>query len=161
MLFNHKKDPDKDAMEYSKKQEKYDEKLKKLEQKQGFLNKINAIKFPTYTKNLVAIIIGVCLIDLQLSYILSFMGKDPCLDLSIKLCETILGVSFAYILRAYFDNKAEYAAKNGDCVKKGLFSNISKAINKKIGIEEDLFSEEDFICENPDNNSVENNDSDN
>lgn len=98
----------KELEEYNKRQEKYNDKLRDESQKQKYINKMNKIKINTYTKKMVAIIISVCLIDLQFSYILAFLGKDQVAEsLSIQLCTTILGVAFVYMIRAYFDTKAE------------------------------------------------------
>ena len=51
--------------------QKYTEKLEKLEKKQKYLDKCNKLTFGTYTKRLVALIIGFCLFNVELSYVLS------------------------------------------------------------------------------------------
>ena len=84
-----------------KKKEK-DPKRKKLR------DQIKSIRVDTFTKALVAFITLVSLIDLQLSYVLAFMDKATIAeDLSKHICTTILGVAFIYMIRAYFDTKAE------------------------------------------------------
>ena len=64
--------------------------------------------FKTFTKMWVAILLTIALIDLQLSYVLAFMGYDQIADtLSIAIVTEIIGVSVAYFIRAYFDSKTE------------------------------------------------------
>ena len=71
-------------------------------------DQIRSIRVDTFTKALVAFITLISLIDLQLSYILAFMDKMAIAeDLSKHICTTILGVAFVYMIRAYFDTKAE------------------------------------------------------
>ena len=71
-------------------------------------DQIRSIRVDTFTKALVAFITLVSLVDLQLSYILAFMDKMAIAeDLSKHICTTILGVAFVYMIRAYFDTKAE------------------------------------------------------
>lgn len=98
-----------EAIEFAKKQEMFDDKLKEELQKADYKNRLSRIRFASYTKNLVAIIIFICLLDLQLTYVLAFLGKTFIAEeLSKQLCITILGVAFTYMLRAYFDSKAEH-----------------------------------------------------
>lgn len=71
-------------------------------------DQIRSIRVDTFTKALVAFITLISLIDLQLSYILAFMDKMAIAEeLSKHICTTILGVAFVYMIRAYFDTKAE------------------------------------------------------
>ena len=71
-------------------------------------DQIRSIRVDTFTKALVAFITLVSLVDLQLSYILAFMDKMAIAEeLSKHICTTILGVAFVYMIRAYFDTKAE------------------------------------------------------
>ena len=64
--------------------------------------------FETCTKFITIFIVTVCLIDIQLSYILAFIGKEQIAEtLSSQIVITILGVTSAYMIRAYFDTKAE------------------------------------------------------
>lgn len=98
----------KEIEEFNNKQEELDSKLKNNNQKYSFKNKLSRMKFETYTKRLVFIVVLVCLIDLQLSYILAFLGKDQIAEsLSTQICITILGTVITYLIRAYFDTKAE------------------------------------------------------
>ena len=58
----------------------------------------------TFTKVAVTVIVAVSLIDLQLSYILAFMGKDQIAEsLSSTITETIVGVMLGYFLKALFE----------------------------------------------------------
>ena len=60
------------------------------------------------------------MIDLQLSYILAFLGKEQIAEtLSTQICVTILGTVLIYIIRAYFDTKAE---KRDEMIKSGLIT---------------------------------------
>lgn len=53
---------------------------------------------------MVILILVVALIDLQLSYILAFFGKDQIAEsLSSTIAETIIGVMLAYCLKALFE----------------------------------------------------------
>lgn len=63
-----------------------------------------AKKVSTYTKRAVTGILVVSLIDLQLSYVLAFMGKDQIAEtLSTTICTTIVGVMLGYFLKALFE----------------------------------------------------------
>ena len=53
----------------------YSKKLNKVKAKQEYLNKLNKLTFGTYTKRLVAIIIGFCLINVELSTYWHFLVK--------------------------------------------------------------------------------------
>lgn len=58
----------------------------------------------TFSKKAVALILVVSLIDLQLSYILAFMGKEQIAEtLSSTITETIVGVMLGYFLKALFE----------------------------------------------------------
>ena len=120
---------EKELEEYNRREEKYNDMLRDETQKQKFRNKMNRIKINTFTKTMVAIIIGVCIIDLQLTYVLAFMDKMQTIEgLSTQLCITILGVAFVYMIRAYFDSKAEH--KNLDNqIKDELKEDLSNKIN--------------------------------
>lgn len=58
----------------------------------------------TFTKRAVTLILIVSLIDLQLSYVLAFIGKEQIAEsLSSTIAETIIGVMLAYCLKALFE----------------------------------------------------------
>ena len=120
---------EKELEEFNKRQEKYNDMLRDEAQKQRFMNKMSKIKSHTFTKKMVIIIIGMCIIDIQLSYVLAFLDKaNPISDLSVQLCITILGVAFVYMIRAYFDSKAEHRNLDHD-IKSEIESSLSNKIN--------------------------------
>lgn len=58
----------------------------------------------TFSKKAVAIILVVSLIDLQLSYILAFMGKEQIAEsLSSEIASVIVGVMVGYFMKALFE----------------------------------------------------------
>ena len=58
----------------------------------------------TFTKKAVTIILTVSLIDMQLSYVLAFLGKDQIAEsLSSTVAEVIVGVMCGYFLKALFE----------------------------------------------------------
>ena len=96
-----------------KTKEKYEQKIEKLKVKRGFIEQIKSIRFDTFTKAMVGLIIIMACIDLQLSYVLAFLDKIQIAEeLSKQVCTTILGVALVYMIRAYFDSRAEYKNKN-------------------------------------------------
>lgn len=81
----------------------------------------------TFTKKAVAVILIISLIDLQLSYILAFIGKEQIAEsLSITIADTIIGVMLGYFLKALFET---------------FFEEREKRLNKKL--ERNCSSEED------------------
>lgn len=66
----------------------------------------------TFTKKAVAAILIVSLIDLQLSYILAFMGKEQIAEsLSSTIADTIIGVMVGYFFKALFETFFEKREK--------------------------------------------------
>ena len=58
----------------------------------------------TFTKKAVAIILVVSLVDLQLSYVLAFMGQVQIAEsLSSTIASTIVGVMLGYFFKALFE----------------------------------------------------------
>lgn len=58
----------------------------------------------SYTKKAVTVILAVSLVDLQLSYVLAFLGKEQIAEtLSSTITETIVGVMLGYFLKALFE----------------------------------------------------------
>lgn len=58
----------------------------------------------TFSKKAVAIILVVSLIDLQLSYVLAFMGKEQIAEsLSSEIASVIVGVMIGYFMKALFE----------------------------------------------------------
>ena len=136
----------KELERYRKRQEKYDDMIRDETQKQKYINRLGSIKANTFTKKMVITIISICLIDIQISYLLAFFDKmNPLSELSGTLCTTILGVAFVYMIRAYFDSKAEH--KNLDAkikadIEEKLADRVNDALNA-AGINN--VNAEDFI----------------
>lgn len=66
----------------------------------------------TFTKKAVTVILAVALIDLQLSYVLAFMGKEQIAEtLSSTIADTIIGVMLGYFLKALFETFFEEREK--------------------------------------------------
>lgn len=66
----------------------------------------------TFTKKVVAVILFVSLIDLQLSYLLAFLGKEQIAEtLSTTIAETIIGVILGYFLKSLFETYFEEREK--------------------------------------------------
>ena len=58
----------------------------------------------TFSTKAVAIILVVSLIDLQLSYVLAFMGKEQIAEsLSSEIASVIVGVMVGYFMKALFE----------------------------------------------------------
>ena len=123
---------ERELKEYKRRQEKYNDMLRDEIQKQRFRNNMNHIKINTFTKKMVALILIVCIIDLQLSYVLAFLGKASTIEgLSSQLCITILGVAFAYMIRAYFDIKTEQQNLNQK-IKNDIVDNVMSKVDSMI-----------------------------
>ena len=87
--------------------------------------------FSTFTKKAVTVILIVSLIDLQLSYILAFMGKEQIAEsLSSTIADTIIGVMLGYFFKALFET---------------FLDEREKRLNKKLEL--DRLSEEDESVE--------------
>ena len=55
----------------------------------------------TYSKRMVKHIMWVALLDLQLTYLLAFLGKEQIAEtLSGDICHTIIGVCLGYFLKS-------------------------------------------------------------
>lgn len=66
----------------------------------------------TFTKKAVTIILAVSLFDLQLSYLLAFMGKEQIAEsLSSTIASTIIGVMIGYFSKALFETFFEEREK--------------------------------------------------
>ena len=159
-----KKREEKNLEKFNQRQEEMDTIYKNKKQKSDFKSLLANLKLETYTKRLVAIIIFISIIDLQLSYILAFLDKGQIAEsLSIQVCTTIIGTAVVYMIRAYFDTKAE---KRDEMIKSGLIVDKKKEIIPKeileskireiidsTGVSEHIDSEDytsDAGTENPD-----------
>lgn len=66
----------------------------------------------TYTKKTVTAILVVSLLDIQLSYILAFIGKEQIAEsLSSTIASVIIGVMIGYFLKALFETFFEEREK--------------------------------------------------
>ena len=66
----------------------------------------------TFTKLAVTTILAVALVDLQLSYILAFMGREQIAEtLSTTIVEMVVGVMLGYFLKALFETFFEEREK--------------------------------------------------
>ena len=75
----------------------------------------------TFTKVAVTAILVTSLIDLQLSYILAFMGREQIAEqLSSRIVEMVIGVMLGYFLKALFET---------------FFEKREKRLNKQFGDE--------------------------
>lgn len=118
---------EKEKEEFNKRQEELDLKYKKAAQESRFRALLSKLKFETYTKRLVAVIVGFSIIDLQLSYVLAFLDKYQIAEsLSTQICITLLGTILVYVIRAYFDTKAE---KHNELIKDGYIDGNSKKLS--------------------------------
>lgn len=125
-----------------KTKEKYEQKTEKLKAKMGFIEQIRSIRFDTFTKAMVGLIIIMACIDLQLSYVLAFLDKIQIAEeLSKQVCTTILGVALVYMIRAYFDSRAEYKTKNdlNETIEQKTIETLQNANINNM----DMFKEED------------------
>lgn len=74
----------------------------------------------TFTKKAVTAILVFSLIDLQLSYILAFMGKDQIAEsLSSTIATTVIGVMTGYFLKSlfetFFEKREERLKRQEEC----------------------------------------------
>jgi hypothetical protein len=77
----------------------------------------------TYTKKAVAIILAVSLIDLQLSYVLAFIGKEQIAEsLSSQIASTIIGIMLGYFMKALFET---------------FFEKREERLNRSSGVEDE------------------------
>lgn len=64
--------------------------------------------FETFTKLWVSVILIFAVIDLQLSYLLAYLGRDQIAEsLSVAVVTEVIGVIAVYMVRAFFDTKSE------------------------------------------------------
>lgn len=65
-------------------------------------------KRKTYTKKLVKWILAVALVDLQLSYLLAFLGKTEIAEnLSMTVVTAIIGTVVTYCIKSFKETKEE------------------------------------------------------
>lgn len=84
----------------------------------------------TFTKKAVKAILVIALIDLQLTYILAFLGREQIAEtLSGDICKVIIGTILGYLAKSFFETREEEKNKlqktenteaNEDWLKEGL-----------------------------------------
>ncbi len=63
-------------------------------------------KFRTFTKRAVMVILFVALLDLQLSYLLAFLGREQIAEnLSSDITKVIIGTILGYLAKSFFETK--------------------------------------------------------
>lgn len=88
--------------------------------------------FETFTKLWVSILLVIAVVDLQLSYVLAYIGRDEIAEtLSVAIVTEIIGVISVYMIRAFFDTASEKKL-DYDYKKNGLSTN-----DYPVGVEDD------------------------
>lgn len=63
-------------------------------------------RFRTFTKRAVMAILFVALLDLQLSYLLAFLGREQIAEnLSSDITKVIIGTILGYLAKSFFETK--------------------------------------------------------
>lgn len=66
----------------------------------------------TYTKKAVRWILFIALFDLQITYLLAFLGKEQIAEsLSGDICTVIIGTILGYLAKSFFETNAEEKLK--------------------------------------------------
>lgn len=66
----------------------------------------------TFTKQAVRAILVVALFDLQLTYVLAFLGRTQIAEtLSGDICHVIIGTMLGYLAKAFFETREEELIK--------------------------------------------------
>lgn len=86
----------------------------------------------TYTKRMVTALLIIGLIDLQFTYLLSFLGRESVQDLSIAIVTYILGVAITYMVKSFFGKKEEEKTR---LEEKELDFNLEQLINNNTAEE--------------------------
>lgn len=84
----------------------------------------------TFTKRAVAAILCVSLLDLQLSYVLAFLGKEQIAEsLSSTIASTVIGVMIGYFAKALFETFLEKRENrlNGEVSRQSLIDEEEKS----------------------------------
>ena len=65
-------------------------------------------KFRTFTKRAVKAILFIALLDLQLSYVLAFLGREQIAEnLSSDITKVIIGTILGYLAKSFFETREE------------------------------------------------------
>ena len=63
-------------------------------------------RFRTFTKRAVMVILFVALLDLQLSYLLAFLGREQIAEnLSSDITKVVIGTILGYLAKSFFETK--------------------------------------------------------
>ncbi len=63
-------------------------------------------RFRTFTKRAVMVILFVALLDMQLSYLLAFLGREQIAEnLSSDITKVIIGTILGYLAKSFFETK--------------------------------------------------------
>ena len=66
----------------------------------------------TFSKRAVRAILFIALFDLQLTYLLAFLGREQIAEtLSGNITDTIIGVMLGYLLKSFFETREEERVK--------------------------------------------------
>lgn len=72
------------------------------------MRKLTKFNMMTFFKSLIKVILIVALVDIQLSYILAFLGKEEvAIELSDKWLDSVVKVVFIYAVKAFFGKFCE------------------------------------------------------
>ena len=63
--------------------------------------------FKTYTKKAVKALLIVGVVNAEIPYILSLLGKEPCTELGIAWITEVIAVILGYMCKAYFEKKQQ------------------------------------------------------
>lgn len=65
-------------------------------------------KFRTFTKRAVKVILFMALLDLQLSYVLAFLGREQIAEnLSSDITKVVIGTILGYLAKSFFETREE------------------------------------------------------
>lgn len=65
-------------------------------------------KFRTFTKRAVKAILFIALLDLQLSYLLAFLGREQIAEnLSSDITKVVIGTILGYLAKSFFETREE------------------------------------------------------
>lgn len=92
-------------------------------------------KLRTFTKKWVNILMFMAVVDIQLSFVLAFLGKEQIAEtLSVAIVTEIIGVMIGYFAKAFLETYAEK--------KNELQQNMEDYTNQNL--EEDEIQDEDY-----------------
>ncbi len=82
---------------------------KRVQAKRGGTTKrLQKRRFRTFTKRAVMVILFMALLDLQLSYLLAFLGREQIAEnLSSDITKVIIGTILGYLAKSFFETREE------------------------------------------------------